>query len=97
MLNWTVSSQLQTLNLSSNLLTGALDSSWATLRVPVSVDVSHNNLTGPLPTAWGAEGLDGASMQLVLLNASHNALTGEMPSAGLLECSVPEVACTLMG
>lgn len=76
MVNWTSSSQLHTLNLSSNLLTGSLDSSWAALRLPVVVDVSSNNLTGPLPQAWGTPGLDGAAMSLVLLDASHNALTG---------------------
>lgn len=75
-LNWTNADQLQSLNLSSNLLTGSLPDSWSKLPGFVSMDVSRNKLTGTLPQAWGTAGLQGQPMQLGLLDASHNALTG---------------------
>jgi hypothetical protein len=76
-LNWTADKQLVFLNLSGNMLTGPLPSTWSGLRLPISVDVSRNNLTGPLPGLWGSAGADGLTMPLVLLDASNNSLTGE--------------------
>lgn len=87
-LNWTNADQLQSVNLSSNLLTGSLPDSWSQLSGFVSIDVSRNKLTGTLPQAWGTAGLQGLPMQLSLLDASFNALIGGALTWGVMQCAL---------
>lgn len=75
-LSWTQPRLLRSLNMSGNQLTGTLPVSWADLTGPVSIDLSRNRLFGPLPSVWGANGTDGQTMALSLLDVSNNSITG---------------------
>ena len=75
-----VFTNLSTVALSNNQLTGPLPDSWgenANLPGLQSLDVSANNLSGPLPSVWGH---NNSFTLLTNLNLANNTLSGGLPS-----------------
>ena len=76
-----VLTNLSTVALSNNQLTGPLPESWGengNLPGLQSLDVSANNLSGPLPSVWGH---NNSFMLLTNLNLANNTLSGGLPAA----------------
>ncbi|GMH43945.1 hypothetical protein BSKO_11879 [Bryopsis sp. KO-2023] len=66
--------RMQTLDLGTNLFTGALPASWSHLTALTSMDLSGNTLGGNLPEEWSnLQSLEYLSLQ------GNSALTGTIP------------------
>ena len=76
-----VFTNLSTVSLNNNQLTGPLPNSWGengNLPSLQSLDVSANNLTSSLPSVWGH---NGSFHLLTNLNLANNTLSGSLPTA----------------
>lgn len=72
---------LQTLNLASNALSGALPGSWGSgggWQKMAQIDLAENRLNGSLPALWG-EAWSFPRLQLLTLDS--NRFSGALPSA----------------
>ncbi|KAK9789943.1 hypothetical protein WJX73_007087 [Symbiochloris irregularis] len=75
---WSTLRQLQTIDVSNNLISKGLPESWGDgLPALVSLDASSNHLTGTIPASWGNNGGLG---NLTDLNLASCQLTGSLPS-----------------
>lgn len=72
--DWTLLSEVHTINLSSNQLAGPLDPEWGGLDTIISIDLSSNPIGGTLPPEWGTLG----SLAGLSLNTCQ--LTGPLPT-----------------
>ena len=65
---------LEVVNLSGNVLSGAIPADVADLSSLMTLDLSRNGLTGSIPTVWGN------ASSLTTLNLAGNGLTGSIPT-----------------
>ncbi|KAG0579813.1 hypothetical protein M758_4G126400 [Ceratodon purpureus] len=72
--NWLALQQLQSLNLSNNLLVGAIPTSFGNMTSLATLDLSRNRLNGSIPSSLGQL----PNIKQLLLN--DNQLTGEVPA-----------------